>query len=133
MDTEDDGDLSLPGRLMQYASLASVLLRRGVKCIFLTLGAQGAALMCSVNGPDSISPQVLAPTSCNQLEVTSSQADSVYVAHMKALPAKVVSLTGAGKDPVGRVAYARLVQTRRRLLHVGWPLPPYWFPADYKG
>lgn len=96
-----------------------VLLKKGIKIVIVTLGSDGI-LLCSREGPDFIREMVKSskPSSCGRqlYELMSSRcpinqfvqapkfkwsSSYPYVIHFPALPASVVSLTGAGDCLVG--------------------------------
>jgi len=81
---------AVEGHLRQLAQCAAVLLREGCKRVVVSLGAQGAALF--VSGGSS----------------SGSSAARVCVGHLPALPAKIVSLSGAGDTMVGGLVAALL-------------------------
>ena len=96
-----------------------VLLKKGIKIVIVTLGSDGI-LLCSREEPDFIREMVKSskPRSCSRqlYELMSSRcpinqfvqapkfkwsSSYPYVIHFPALPASVVSLTGAGDCLVG--------------------------------
>ncbi|XP_058069077.1 LOW QUALITY PROTEIN: pseudouridine kinase [Magnolia sinica] len=94
-----------------------VLLEKGIKLLILTLGSYGV-LLCSREGPDFMRKAAentnpssfgdrlheLVSSSCPSDQFSSRgvwKIQSIFVLHFPALPASVVSLTGAGDCLVG--------------------------------